>query len=150
MYKLSNRSLNRLAGVHPFLIDTIKRAIANSPFDFGIPPYGGLRTTKDQQELYAIGRTIDVGRRPVTYTDGVRKLSNHQIKRGHGWAFDIYIYINGRASWNVDKLEAVARHLIKHSEALAKEDENYKNLYLCWGGDWKRFKDYPHFEVKEL
>ena len=151
MNKLSDRSKSRLKGTHPFILEVVSRAIGNSPFDFGIPQYGGLRTSKDQRELYAIGRTVDVGKRkPVTYTDGVKKVSNHQMRAGYGWAFDIYIYINGAASWNVDKLEAVAMHLIKHAEALSCEKEEYKNLYLDWGGFWSRFKDYPHFEVKEL
>lgn len=151
-YVLSNRSRKRLEGVHPFLMDIIENAVTNSPFDFGIPSFGGLRTTKDQQDLYAIGRTVDVGvRKPVTYTDGVKKKSNHQMRSdGYGWAFDIYIYNSGKASWNVDKLEAVARHFQKWAEVLSKENEDYKGLYLSWGGDWTRFKDYPHFELKKI
>lgn len=150
-YKLSQRSLDRLKGVHPFLVEIIKQGIKNSPFDFGIPNYGGLRTSKDQRELYAIGRTVDVGeRKPVTYCDGVNKVSNHQMRKdGFGWAFDIFIYYNGKASWNVDRLEAVARHLIKWSEVISQENPEFENYYLSWGGDWSRFKDYPHFEMKK-
>ncbi len=148
-YNLSNRSESRLTGVNPFGIEVLQRGIIDSPFDFGIPQYGGLRTTKDQQGLYAIGRTVDVGtRKPVTYTDGVRNKSNHQIEMGYGQAFDIYIYIAGRASWNVDKLRAVAEHLMKVAEELAEEKEEYKGMYLSWGGNWTRFKDYPHFSIK--
>jgi peptidoglycan L-alanyl-D-glutamate endopeptidase CwlK len=151
MFKLSDRSKNRLKGVHPFLIEVILKGISNSPLDFGIPAYGGLRTTKDQRELYAIGRTTELERRPVTYTDGVKKVSNHQMRSdGHGWAFDIYIYENGKAVWNGDKLELVARHLQKWAEAIAKENDEYKGYYLSWGGDWTKFKDYPHFELKKL
>ena len=148
-YNLSNRSKTRLKGVHPFLMEVFELGIKDSPYDFGIPQYGGLRTSKDQRELYNIGRTVDVGiRKPVTYTDGVNKVSNHQIRMGYGWAGDIYIYINGRASWNVDKLQAVAEHLINISEKLSEEKEEYKDLYLSWGGFWTKFKDYPHFEIK--
>ena len=151
-YKLSERSRNRPAGVHPFIVEVIESSIGSSPFDYGIPSSGGLRTTKDQQDLYAIGRTVDIGtRKPVTYTDGVRKVSNHQMRvDGYGWAFDIYIYDKGKASWNVDKLEAVARHIQKWAEVLASEKEEYKGFYLNWGGDWTRFKDYPHIELKKL
>lgn len=151
-YKLSQRSINRLSGVHPFLLEVIQKGITNSPYDFGIPAYGGLRTTKDQRELYAIGRTVDVGtRKPVTYTDGVKRVSNHQMRSdGFGHAFDIYIYENGKASWNGNKLEEVARHLQKWAEAVSKENEDYSGYYLSWGGDWKNFKDYPHFELKKL
>ena len=153
MNVLSNRSRTRLEGIEPFLIEVLEIGITNSPFDFGIPQYGGLRTSNMQKELYAIGRTVEVGRKPVTYTDGIRKKSDHQMKEnGYGWAFDIYIYIpeTKSASWNVDKLEAVAIHLLKVAQKLAEEKEEYKGFVLTWGGNWTKFKDYPHFELKKL
>lgn len=137
MYKLSNRSRQRLEGIEPILIQIIEEAIKDSPYDFGIPQYGGLRTVDDQQELYAKGRTdFSTHTRPVTYVDGVNKKSYHQT----GKAFDIYIYDHKtkRASWNVEKLEAVARHLQKVASVVGVD--------LQWGGDWKKFKDYPHFQ----
>ena len=151
--KLSNRSRNRLEGIEQFLIDVIEIGIVNSPYDFGIPQYGGLRTTKDQQDLYAVGRTEDMGRKPVTYTDGIRKKSNHQMKEnGLGWAFDIYIYIpeTKSASWNADKLQAVALHLMKVAQNLAEKEDYYKGYVLIWGGNWSKFKDRPHFELKKI
>ena len=48
MYKLSNRSLNNLEGVEPILIEIIIESIKNSPFDFGIPSSGGMRTPEEQ------------------------------------------------------------------------------------------------------
>ena len=137
MYNLSERSKNRLSGVHPFLVDTINMAISKSPEDFGIPMYGGLRTS------------IEKGEKPVTYTDGLRKKSNHQIKDGWGEAFDIYIYDHptGRASWNVKRLTEVAIHLIKMSEIVKDQNPEYKGLNLTWGGNWKSWKDYPHFQI---
>lgn len=144
MYNLSKRSRDRLDGVLPILIEIIEEGIVDSPYDFGIPEYGGLRTTKDQQELYAKGRTdFSTHTRPVTYVDGIRKKSNHQAKDdGYGYAFDIYIYDHElkRASWNVDKLSEVAIHLIKVAQK--------KGIDLSWGGQWERFKDYPHFEIR--
>lgn len=151
-YNLSNRSKTRLEGVHPFLIETIELAISNSPDDFGIPMYGGLRTSSDQQKLYNKGRTkesIEKGEKPVTYTDGIRKKSNHQMKDGYGEAFDIYIYdhATSKASWNIERLTEVAIHLIKTSEIVKDSNPEYKGLNLTWGGNWKRFKDYPHFQI---
>ena len=152
MYNLSERSKSRLSGVHPFLVDTINMAISKSPEDFGIPMYGGLRTSADQMKLYDKGRTtesIEKGEKPVTYTDGLRKKSNHQIKDGWGEAFDIYIYDHptGRASWNVKRLTEVAIHLIKMSEIVKDQNPEYKGLNLTWGGNWKSWKDYPHFQI---
>ena len=146
MYNLSNRSRERLEGILPILIEIIEEGIADSPYDFGIPQYGGLRTTEDQQQLYAKGRTdFSTHTRPVTYVDGINRLSNHQAKEdGYGHAFDIYVYNHKtkRASWNVDKLSEVAMHLIKIAQK--------KGVDLSWGGLWSRFKDYPHFEVKSV
>ena len=141
-YKLSNRSKTNLTGVRPDLIELIEEAILDSPYDFGVPKYGGKRTQGDQAELYAIGRTTELDRKPVTYVDGVKKKSNHQEKKdGYGWAFDIYIYdhVEKRASWSVEKLTAVADHIKAKAAA--------KGIKLTWGGNWK-MKDYPHFEIK--
>lgn len=148
-YKLSNRSKERISGIRQILQVIIEKSISapDCPEDFGIPKYGGKRTVADQQELYAIGRSeesLNKGEKPVTYTDGVRKKSNHQPKEGNdfGDAFDVYIYDHAtkRASWNVERLTKLARHIQKVAAA--------NGVKLAWGGDWKNFKDYPHFEYK--
>lgn len=149
MYNLSRRSRGRLEGVLPVIIEIIEEGIKDSPYDFGIPQYGGVRTVEDQQELYAKGRTdFSTHQRPVTYVDGINKKSNHQavwveeLCDEFGLAFDIYIYLHEfkSASWDVDKLTAVAMHLIKKAQK--------KGVDLRWGGNWKSFKDYPHLEIK--
>jgi len=71
-YKLSKRSRARLEGIHVVLIDIIEAAITDSPFDFGIPQMGGLRTAEDQAILYSKG---------VTQCDGYEKKSYHQTGR---------------------------------------------------------------------
>ena len=126
MYKLSKRSLGRLEGINPVLIDIVKEAIKNSPYDFGIPNYGGLRTTEDQQTLFNNG---------VSKCDGVKRKSYHQS----GNAFDIYAYVDGKASWNKSQLRLIARHI----QNIAKRDFN---VYLKWCGDFRSFKDMPHFQ----
>ena len=134
-YKLSKRSKDRLAGVNPVLVAIIEAAIVDSPIDFGIPPDGGLRTAARQQELYAQGRT-----KPgpiITHTDGVEKKSIHQS----GNAFDVFAVVNGTASWEARHYAPIARHLQK----VAKERFGVE---LEWGGDWTKFKDLPHFQLK--
>lgn len=140
MYKLSNRSKSRLEGIHPVLILIIEEGIKDSPFDFGIPQFGGLRTAEDQNMLYQKGRELPGS--IVTNTDGYIKKSNHQAKEdGLGHAFDIYAYVNGKASWNGTHLNAIAKHL----QNIAKTKFG---VVLEWGGDWSRFKDMPHFQIK--
>jgi len=141
MYKLSNRSKSRLEGINNILLNIIDKGISNSPYDFGIPQFGGLRTSEDQYALYVRG---------ASQRDGYNKESYHQS----GNAFDIYIYINGRASWDADMLEAVAKHL----QNVAFEEFG---VTLRWGGDWdgdgirvdkddnEHFFDGAHFEIRE-
>ena len=66
MHYLSARSRSRLDGIDKVLIDIIEEAIKTSPYDFGIPQYGGMRSDAVQKEMYAQGRTKP-GRK-VTWT----------------------------------------------------------------------------------
>lgn len=127
MYKLSTRSRSRLDGINPILIAIVEEAIKYSPFDFGIPQSGGLRTSEDQNKLFNQG---------VSKCDGYNKKSYHQS----GNAFDIYAYVDGRASWESKHLKPIADHILQ----VAKE---CYNVNLTWGGNWVNFKDMPHFQV---
>jgi peptidoglycan L-alanyl-D-glutamate endopeptidase CwlK len=128
MYKLSGKSLERLKGVNPILIKIVLEGIKNSPYDFGIPALGGIRTAEEQQALF---------NKKVSKCDGYIKKSYHQT----GKAFDIFVVINGKATWDKKYYLPVARHLQK----IAKEKFNTD---LTWGGDFKSFVDCPHFEIK--
>ena len=131
---LSAKSRQRLEGIKPVLIQIIEEAIITSPIDFGIPPDGGLRSTARQQELYAQGRT-KAGKK-ITWVDGVTKMSRHQS----GDAFDIYAYVDGKASWDPKHYAPIAKHLQK----VAKEQFG---INLEWGGEWSK-QDLPHFQIR--
>lgn len=126
-FKLSRRSLDRLDSVNPLLIAIVVEAIKTSPIDFGIPEYGGIRTAIEQNDLF---------RKRKSKCDGFNKKSYHQS----GNAFDIYAYVNGKASWKKEYLTTIARHI----QGVAKERYN---VNLQWGGDWVSFKDMPHFQI---
>jgi peptidoglycan L-alanyl-D-glutamate endopeptidase CwlK len=128
MYKLSIRSEARLSGVDLVLIDIVKEAIKTSPFDFGIPREGGYRSAEDQHILFLKG---------ASKCDGYKHKSYHQS----GKAFDIYGYVDGKATWNVLILTEIARHLQK----VAKDEFC---IELEWGGDWVNFSDKPHFQIR--
>lgn len=139
MAKFSKRSLDNLKCVHPKLVHALCEAIIDTPLDFTI--VAGLRTTEEQQALYAQGRTK--AGNIVTNADGVRNKSNHQAKAdGHGYAVDFYPYYNGSVQVNAPaaKFEVIARHVQKKAKALG--------YVIDWGGDWKTFKDNPHLELK--
>ena len=133
MPQLSKTSRERLKGIKPVLIDIIEAAIVTSPIDFGIPQDGGLRTAYRQNEMYAQGRTKSGAK--ITNADGFKKISRHQS----GEAFDIYAFVDGKASWDVNHLTTAARHLQAVALTFGVE--------LEYGGDWKKFSDFPHLQI---
>lgn len=144
-YKLGERSLKNLQGVNPDLVKVIKTAITNSPVDFTV--VCGLRTTAEQQAIYAQGRT-----KPgniVTKADGIRNLSNHQDeadgkKDGLGSAVDLYPFFLGKVQVNhkdtIPRLRDIAAHI--------KNTANELGIEIEWGGDWVKMFDPPHFQLK--
>ncbi len=87
------------------------------------------RTNEEQAELYALGRTKKG--KIVTYNKA--GTSKHNKKPSE--AFDIaFKDKKGKLDWNVTNFKKFAQ--------LAK------TMFpkLKWGGDFKRFKDNPHFE----
>jgi len=100
-----------------------------------------LRTFKEQDALYAQGRSImfdTKGKRLgiVTNAKGGQSIHNY------GLALDIVLITNGKvASWDT------AKDFDKDGKPDWMEIvEIFKNAGWTWGGDWKKFKDAPHFE----
>jgi peptidoglycan LD-endopeptidase CwlK len=132
-YRFSERSLKKLQGVHPDLVRVMEIAIGRSPVDFGITC--GVRTLEQQQDLFAQGRSIPGP--IVTWTMD----SKHLIQEdGFGHAVDVAAYINGKVSWNEKYYDIIGRVV----KATAKD----MFINVIWGGDFKRNKDRPHFELQ--
>ena len=124
--RFSSKSLSRLHTVDSSLIAIAEKALSISKIDFGIPEYGGYRTTSEQKELYERG---------ASKCDGIRIKSKHQTKR----ALDVYAYVDGKASWDEYHLAMVACAMLQAASELG-----YK---LEWGGLWTSFVDMPHFQL---
>lgn len=90
-----------------------------------------FRKPEEQDALYAQGRTKPG--KIVTYATG--KQSKHCL----GVAFDIVLMENGKAVW-CDADDAFILQAYGLLAAIAKR-RGWK-----WGGDWKRFRDWYHFE----
>lgn len=139
MYKLGERSLKNLEGVHEDIVLLMKESIKDSPVDFTVTE--GVRTAKRQAELYAQGRTTSGIR--VTNKDGVKNKSNHQVKAdGKGWAVDIYPFFLGQVQVHhkdtVVCLYKITEHIKKKAKALG--------LNITFGIDWRKPFDPPHIE----
>lgn len=122
---LSDKSLDHMEGVHDELEAVCHRALALSSIDFGIPSTGGLRTAREQQALYQLGKSK---------RDGFIRLSEHQS----GNALDFYAYVDGRASWDEYHLTTVAAAFLQAASELG--------VKLQWGGHWRGFTDMPHVQ----
>lgn len=130
----------RLLGVAPALsyrVGLILQAMALLGLRMMVT--SGVRSTEEQQALYAQGRTTPGA--IVTQLDGVKKRSNHQPRlsgryEGFGAAVDMaFVDAEGKPSWAEDQ-----PWLLYGRMATA--------LGLMWGGDWRSFKDRPHIELK--
>lgn len=128
MFRFGKRSVERMAGVDPRLVEIANLALTISRIDFGIPSYGGLRTAEDQRALFE---------KNLSKADGVNRLSKHQS----GKALDVFAYVDGAASWDELHLTHVAAAMLQAASQLG-----YK---LKWGGFWRNFIDMPHFELED-
>ncbi|OPC53407.1 M15 family metallopeptidase [Elizabethkingia bruuniana] len=129
-YKLGERSLKNLEGIHPNLVKVMKAAIVNSPVDFTITE--GVRALKRLQDLYAQGRTKPGIK--VTNADGVRNKSNHQAKLdGFGHAVDLYPFFLGQVQVNHKDTIKNLKFISDHIKKVAKE----LGIAITWGGYWK-------------
>ncbi|PYF74334.1 M15 family metallopeptidase [Pedobacter nutrimenti] len=82
------------------------------------------RTIAEQNTLYNQGRTTPG--KIVTNARGGTSYHNYAL------AIDVVMMKNGQADWSVVPNDVV---------------EIGKRFGFEWGGDWKKFKDYPHFQM---
>jgi peptidoglycan L-alanyl-D-glutamate endopeptidase CwlK len=151
MNRWSKRSLKNLEGVHPDLI-MVSTFIMQQHHD--VTCTAGVRTTEEQQDLYALGRTKPG--KIVTKSDGIIKTSKHQIQEDEfGHAVDLYpfpidltrrYYATVRFYYLAGLINAAAAHLLAQGLITHK---------IRWGGDWngnkvfddQSFIDLPHYEL---
>jgi peptidoglycan L-alanyl-D-glutamate endopeptidase CwlK len=117
---LSQKSLRRLEGVHPDLVKVVKRAIQITPIDFIVVE--GLRTK--ERQAYLVEK-------------GASKTMNSRHLTGH--AVDLAPIVDNKVSWDW-------KHFYPLAEAVKKAAEEVK-VKVEWGGDWKSFKDGPHWQL---
>lgn len=119
-YSLSGKSRNRMVGVSPDLVRVVERAIELTEVDFAV--LEGFRSMARQKELVAAGASQTMNSRHLT-----------------GHAVDLGAYVAGEVRWDwplyykiADAMKAAAGEL---------------GVTIEWGGDWRSFKDGPHFQL---
>ena len=119
-FRFSSRSLRNLEGVHPDIVAVAHRALEITEIDFLVTE--GLRTREKQIELVRAG---------ASRTTRSRHLTGHAI--------DIAAWVAGGVRWDWPLYEELSR-AFKQAAAELK-------VPIVWGGDWKSFRDGPHYEL---
>lgn len=119
-YAFGKRSLDRMKGVHCDLVKVMMHAIAKSDLDFTV--LEGLRSLERQKVLKAQGATTTMKSRHLT-----------------GHAIDIAPLIDGVIRWDWPLYHRLA--------VIIKDSAKELGIKIEWGGDWKSFKDGPHWQL---
>lgn len=119
-FKFGVRSRRALEGVHPELVKVMRRALELTDVDFVVTE--GLRTLARQRVLYNSGASTTMNSRHLT-----------------GHAVDVAPVVAGTVRWDWPLFHKLA--------AAVKAAANELGVSIVWGGDWKSFKDGPHFEL---
>ena len=119
-FRFSSRSLRNLEGVHPDIVAVAHRALEITEIDFLVTE--GLRTREKQIELVRAG---------ASRTTRSRHLTGHAI--------DIAAWVAGGVRWDWPLYEELSRAFKQAAAGL--------KVPIVWGGDWKSFRDGPHYEL---
>lgn len=119
-FKLGPRSIARLKGVHPDLVKVVERAIILTPVDFTV--LEGLRSPERQKTLV---------------TSGASQTMNSRHLTGH--AVDLGAWVDDQVDWSWPLYSKIAVAMKTAAIEL--------KIPIEWGGDWKTFKDGPHFQL---
>lgn len=122
---LSQKSLTKLDGAHPDLAKVIKCAAAISDIDFTVLEV--LRTVARQKELVAKGASKTMKSRHLPGADGKSR------------AVDIAPLDGGQVSWAWPTYHRLA--------PIIKQAAHDVGVLIEWGGDWRTFKDGPHWQL---
>lgn len=135
-------TLQRIETLHPLVREEVKQIIKECDEALTgkakVRVTHGLRTFKQQADLYSLGRTRP-GKKVTNAKPG-------QSIHNYGFAVDICMMIDGKvASWDTAK---------------DWDNDQVADWYECvkifaqhgwdWGGSWTKFKDLSHFEKRMI
>lgn len=118
--QLNARSEKALQGVNAALVNVVRRAAELTTLDFIVTE--GLRTQDRQKQLVAAGASRTMN-------------SKHLVGR----AVDLAAMVDGEVRWDWPLYAKLAEVMKRAAAELG--------VAITWGGDWKSFKDGPHFEL---
>lgn len=147
-------SFSRVKLLHPVVRDEVARLIgaieATWPPTMAIRIVQGLRTIKEQDELYAQGRT-----KPGAI---VTKAKGGSSYHNYGLAIDFALLYDKDGNGSFETLSWDIKSDTNNNKKADWMEvvDFFKSAGWSWGGEWHSIKDYPHLEksfghsVKEL
>jgi len=122
-FRLSQRSVDRLEGVHPDMTAVVERAIQLSKVDFGVTQ--GVRTLDEQKANVAAGRSQTMS-------------SKHLLQQtGFSHAVDVVAYVGSDVSWELNLYDDICDAF--------KEAAKEVGCSIKWGAAWSEgdIRTYP-------
>ena len=113
-FRLSQRSMDRLEGVHPAMTGVVERAIQLTDVDFGVTQ--GVRTLDEQKANVAAGRSQTMASKHLLQDDGF----SHAV--------DVVAYVGSDVSWELNMY-----HNICDAFKTAAEEVGCS---IKWGAAW--------------
>jgi peptidoglycan L-alanyl-D-glutamate endopeptidase CwlK len=120
MYSLGVRSKARLKGVHPDLVKVVEKAIQLTTVDFTV--LEGVRDAVRQKKLLESGASQTMNSRHLT-----------------GHAVDLGAWVDDQVDWSWPLYHKI--------NAAMQEASKLVGVPIEWGGNWRTFKDGPHFQL---
>jgi peptidoglycan L-alanyl-D-glutamate endopeptidase CwlK len=127
-FKLTPKDLELIADLHPSIRAVILETAHRSPFRFRV--IEGRRTLTRQKKLLASGASTTLNSRHLT-----------------GHAIDIVPYFDSDEDGDIDGDDLYAWPLYYRLAPIVKAVAKEYGIALEWGGDWRTFKDGPHWQL---
>ena len=113
-FRLSQRSMDRLEGVHPHMTAVVERAIQLTEVDFGVTQ--GVRTLDEQKANVAAGRSQTMASKHLLQDDGF----SHAV--------DVVAYVGPDVSWELNVYDDICDAF--------KEAAKEVGCSIKWGAAW--------------
>lgn len=123
--KLTDKDLKKLEKAHPQLVKIVKRAAQITAVPFQVEET--TRSLEQQKKNVKNGVSQTLKSRHLPSKDGLAR------------AVDLLALADGKVTWAWPPYHKIADAM----KAAAKELQ----IPIEWGGDWKSFKDGPHFQL---
>lgn len=130
------KSIGRLDDVHPDLVRVVLRAAEFYHNDYIVTE--GVRTLEKQEKLYEMKATLTMRSRHLKESNACNMACAVDLAAWMDLDSDGDID-NGEIRWDWP--------LYKELADAVKEAARVEGVPIEWGGDWKTFKDGPHFQL---